>query len=78
MSEVKTYESETQKEESDIEDDRAIVLLNDIKKVRNYRTRNRPTQFLNLSFSSQKKAISQQVYLLPTHLVTTSKNKKHT
>ena len=47
MLEARTSEFELQKEESAIEDNTTVVLLNDIKKSWHYETRNRPTQILN-------------------------------
>jgi hypothetical protein len=57
MSEAKTSESDSKKEENDNnidDDDITTILLNDIKKLQHYETRNKPTQTLNSFFITNK------------------------
>ena len=54
MLETRTSELKTLRSENNIEDNITAVLLDDIKKSRYYKTRNRPTQILNPFFITNK------------------------
>jgi len=58
MSEARTSEHEKSKEENETLDDTTTALLKDIKKIKHYKTRNRPSQTINPFFITNKGAFT--------------------
>src|SRR6185369_6092210 len=66
MSEARTSEHEKSKEENETLDDTTTALLKDIKKIKHYKTRNRPLQTINPFFITNKGAFTAGALIVNT------------